>query len=229
LSGEPRHADKESEQMSYNLPCDWKSGILMDLTKKTRLGYLVWFQGLGMSEYLRQDIQVLTPFKNPTAYKGIPIDPTTGKTSCTGIIGSFSWNGGVSDPLCIGAYISQQNAQTIRAMMTSTLKTTAVGKLAWWICNFSLEHNMWYEETWPANPLIVTGQLNAPGGSVRLSVGQDLTQVATNINANFYSIYFEVVPAANGIFSLAFANSPKANALLNWGLPVGTGAPSAIA
>ena len=92
-----------------------------------------------MGEFLKQDIQVLTPYKSPANYTGITIDPAKGMITCTAIIENFSWAGGLSDPLCIRAYISAQNAQAPKSKMQSTLKTTAVKKLAWWICNFNLD------------------------------------------------------------------------------------------
>jgi hypothetical protein len=61
----------------------------MDPTKKPRLGYLVWFQGLNMGDFLKQDIETYTQYKTPTNYKGLTIDPTTGKITCTGMIESF--------------------------------------------------------------------------------------------------------------------------------------------
>ena len=34
--------------MSIDLPCDWKSGFLMDPTNKQRCGYLTAFNGLDL-------------------------------------------------------------------------------------------------------------------------------------------------------------------------------------
>ena len=216
--------------MSYNLPCDWRSGFVMDPTKKPRLGYLVWFQGLNMVDFLKQDIKTSTQYKTPTNYKGVTIDPTTGQLTSTGVIDSFSWAGGVSDPLCISAYISQENATILKNQMMGTLKTTTIKKLAWWICNFSLENKVWYEEAWPASALAVTGQLNAPGGKdVRLNLATDPTKIAQNIDVNVYNVYFEVVPAANAIYTLGFATSPKAFYKLKWGLQVASDPTSALA
>jgi len=202
----------------------------MDPTQKPRLGYLVWFQGLDMGEFLKQDLVSYTQYKNPTNYKGVTIDPTTGQIKSTGIIEKLYWAGGVSDPLCISAYISAENGTILKAKMLGTLPTTKVSKLAWWICNFSLETKVWYEEAWPASALTVAGQLNAPGEKdVRLSVATDPRKVAPNIDVNVYSVYFEVVPAANAIYTLGFATSPQAKVLMKWGVQVGSGSTSAIA
>ena len=48
----------------HDLPCDWRSGFVMDPAKKQRVGYLVHFTGLNMSDYLHQDVTVFTPYNN---------------------------------------------------------------------------------------------------------------------------------------------------------------------
>jgi len=37
----------------------------MNPNKKQRVGYLVYFQGLNMNEFLNQDVEVLTPLHPP--------------------------------------------------------------------------------------------------------------------------------------------------------------------
>jgi hypothetical protein len=198
----------------------------MDPSKKQRVGYLVDFTGLDMGEYLKKDIEVFTPF-------GTGADPTyselklsgAGKDqfTVTGIIESLTYNGGVGDPICVSAYISAQNAEIIKGKMKGTLKTTVVKSLSWWICNFDEENKSWFEEAYPKEPTKVAGQLNAPGGKdIRLQVADDPTKVAQNVDVNVYSLYFEVVPAANQVYSLHFATSRETKFVRNWGLKIGT-------
>ena len=98
--------------------------------KKQRVGYLVDFQGLNMAEFLKQDIEVFTPYNNSeTQYGGITIDSDTAKATCTGVIESFAFGGGVGDPICISAYISAENAEVLKAKMKTTLDTTTIKKL----------------------------------------------------------------------------------------------------
>jgi hypothetical protein len=63
---------------------------------------------------------------------------------------------------------------------------------------------------------------------VRLNVPTDPTKIAPNIDVNVYNVYFEVAPAANAIYTLGFATSPKAKVLLKWGVQVGSDPTSAM-
>lgn len=214
----------------HDLQCDWKSGFVMDPTKKQRVGYLVFFEGLNMNDFLKQDIEVFTPYSNSeNQYGEVTIDKEQGKATVVGVIESFSWTGGVGDPICISAYISAENAQTIKAKTKGTLDTTVIKKLGWWIANFDAENKVWFEEAYPKDPTTLTAQLNAPGGSdIVLHVSDEPSKVAPNIDINVYNMYFEVVPAANATFALHFATSSKTNIVRNWGLKIGTNAAAAV-
>ncbi len=216
--------------MSIELSCDWKSGFIMDPQKKQRVGYLVFFEGLNMSDYLKQDIEVFTPYNNSeTTYGDITIDAETTKATCVGVIDSFWFGGSVGDPICISAYISAENAEVLAGKLKTTLDTTKITKFAWWIANFDEENKVWYEEAYPKDPTTVSGQLNAPGGAdVKITVAQEPTKVASNVDVNVYNVYFEVIPAANATFNFHFATSSKTKYLKNWGLKIGTNAAAAM-
>jgi hypothetical protein len=215
----------------HNYPCDWKSGFVMDPNKKQRVGYLVTFQGLDMGERLDADVTVFTPYNSAAAlqYKGDMAIDENKRIKVVGVIDSFSYNGGVGDPICISAYISAENAATIKGKLQTTLKTTIIKSLSWWIVDFDEENKAWYEQAFPLDPAIVKAQLNAPGGKdIRLQVSDDPTKIAANIDVNVYNIYFEVVPAANDTYVLGFASSSKTPYARNWGLKVGTKAAEAM-
>lgn len=214
----------------FSLPCDWRSGFVMNPSRKSRVGYLVQFQGLNMDEFLKQDVEVFTPYNNSeTQYGGVTIDLTSGKAKCVGAIEDFSFQGGVGDPICISAYVSAENAEVLSAKMKTTLTTTTVTNLAWWICNFDEENKVWYEEAFPKDPVSFKGQLNAPGGKeVRLQVASAATKIQSNIDVNVYNIYFEVIPAADATYALHFATSGKTKFVRNWGLKIGTNAAAAM-
>jgi hypothetical protein len=149
--------------MSIDLPCAWKSGFVMNPSEKQRVGYLVAFEGLNMGEYLKQDIDVFTPYNNSESeYGEVTVDTENTKVTVVGVLDHFSFGGGVGDPLTISAYISAENAQVLSAKMKTTLDTTIVSKLAWWIVNFDEENKIWFEEAYPKDPTTVKGQLNAP-------------------------------------------------------------------
>ena len=208
----------------HDLPCDWKSGFVMDPSKKQRVGYLVSFQGLDMGEYFKQDIEVFSPYTNSQAeYGDVEMDNETGKVTCTGVIESFSFAGGVGDPICISAYISAENAEIIKAKLKTTLPTNIVSPLSYWIVNFDEENKVWYEEAFPKDPTEMAGQLNAPGGQdVRLQVSDEPTKIGPQIDINVYNIYFEVIPAANSTYTMHFATSSQTKFVRNWGLKIGT-------
>lgn len=214
----------------HDLGCDWKSGYVMNPSKKQRVGYIVAFEGLDMGEFLKPDTDVFTPYNNTDAsYKEVKIDKEKGVVNCVGMIDSFFWGGGVGDPICIGCYISAENAQVIKAKMKTTLKTTIVKKFAYWICNFDEETKVWFEEAYPKDPTIIGAQLNAVGGKdLKLEVSDEPTKVAQNIDLNVYHMYFELVPAANAPYALHFATSGKTQFVRNWGLKVGTLAAAAM-
>jgi len=216
--------------MGLDLSCDWKAGFVMDPMKKQRVGYLVHFQGLNMGEFLKPDIDVFSPFthaSDPT-YKEMKINKDTRKVTCVGVIESFSFGGGVGDPLCISAYISAENATVLAAKLKTTLDTNVVKKLGFWICNFDEENKAWFEEGYPKEPVTMVGQINAPGGKdLRIAVSPEATKVASNIDVNVYNLYFEIIPAADSTYALHFANSAQTKYVRNWGLKVGTNAAKA--
>ncbi|MEN9796403.1 MAG: hypothetical protein RL653_99 [Pseudomonadota bacterium] len=214
-----------------NLSCAWRDGFVMDPSKKQRVGYLVYMEGLNLGEYLKQDVEVFSPFTHAEApaYGEVTMDRSTGKLTCVGVIESFSFAGGVGDPVCISAYISAQNAEVLAAKLKTTVDTNTVKKLAWWICNFDEENKVWYEEAYPLDPTIVNGQINASGGgSLKITVSPEAEKVASNIDSNVYNLYLEVIPAANSTFAFHFATSSKTKYARNWGLKVGSNAAAAM-
>lgn len=220
--------------MGFNFDCDWKSALVMDPTKKQRTGYLLTLDGLGLDAALPQDIQVFSPFNAAAAdYTAgdlvIDTSMTPAKLTCVGIIESLAWNGGVGDPISISAFISSENAQQIKAKLQTTLKTTSIKHLSWWIVNFDEENKAWFEEAYPKDPAHITGQLNAPGKTdVRLHVDDAATKVAQNIDVNVYRLFLEIVPAANSTYVLGFGISQQKKHVKAWGLKVGTQAAAAL-
>jgi len=216
----------------FNYSCDWRSGFVMDPSKKQRVAYLVWFQGLDMGDFFKQDIQVFSPYEAATAEYtevGSLWVKDSGKMTATGVIESLNYNGGVGDPICVSAYISAENGQTLKAKMQGTLATTKISKFAWWMVNFDEENKTWFEESFPKEPVTMKGQLNADAaGSVRITVANEPTKVAHNIDVNVYNVYFEIVPAAESTYALTFATSSKTKFVRNWGLKVGTNAAAAM-
>jgi hypothetical protein len=202
----------------------------MDPSKKQRVGYLMFFEGMDMGEFLKPDIEVFTPFNSQEApaYGEVQLEGDDKKITCVGMIESFSFNGGVGDPLRISAYISSENANILQAKLKTTLSTNKVTKLGWWICNFDAENKVWFEEAYPKEPTTVVGQVNAPGGKdFRIAVAQDATRISPTLDTNVYNLYLEVIPAANATYNFHFATSSKTPYIRQWGLKVGSNAAAA--
>lgn len=223
----------------FDLPCDWRSGFVMDPTKKQRFGYLIDLHGLGLGQPLPADIKVYTPFNAGASgqlkYSELKLTGATpekpiGTANVVAVIDHFSWSGGVGDPISISCYVSSENGKQLKSLQQLTLKTTTISSLAWWIADFDEETKKWFEEAFPIAPKHITGQVNAPGkNDIRLHVSTAPEKVAPNIDINVYNLQFEVVPAANQQCTFHFANSSTKKVVKSWGLVVGSQAKTAVA
>lgn len=222
----------------YDFPCNWRAGFVMDPTQKQRFGYVTSLDGFGLSAALDLDISVYTPYNVGAAptYAGLGSNYTASTEDSpisvckvVGILESWSWAGGVGDPISVSMYMSQENATKIKALQQMTLKTTTIKKLGYWIANFDEEVKKWYEEAYPKAPTELTGQLNAPGkNDIRLAVATEPVKVAPNIDVNVFNVFLEIVPAANQQHTLHFANSDQKKVVKGWGLVVGTMAKQSV-
>jgi hypothetical protein len=222
--------------MSIELNCDWKSGFVMDPTKKQRCGYLVGFNGLGLNQEPDKEneafkIRVFTPYNAAAAeYSQVAVEDLDGQKvlNCVGIIESFSFAGGVGDPICISAYVSSEFANQLKAKQKASLETTLIKKLGWWVVNYDVDDKSWFEEAFPkgnteSSDGIVMGQLNAAGGKdVRLSIAEEPTMVAPNLDVQVFNVYFEIVPASDTTYALAFRQGKTKAFVKGWGLQVGS-------
>ena len=67
------------------------------------------------------------------------------------------------------------------------------------------------------------GQLNASGGKdVRLSIADAPTLVAPNLDVQVFNVYFEIVPASDTTYALAFRQGKTKAFVKGWGLQVGS-------
>lgn len=200
-----------------NLPCDWKSAFIMDPSIRTRLGYLVAFGGLGYDDFLRQDITVFTPNDDNatynTPYEGaLMVDAK--KLACFGVIDSFLFGGGIGDPISVSAYISAENAQYIMGLDKYGLRDPSI-QFGWLILNYDSENKTWYQEAYPLDSGLVSGQIAMPGGQPRIMVSPEATRIAPNIDINVYNLYFEAVPADKA--QLHFASNYNTKFVRSWG------------
>lgn len=216
--------------MAHSFPCDWKSGFVMDPTKKQRFGYLTSFNGLGLAAALATDISVFCPYNNATAPAYTPVAIANGKVNVVGVVENINWNGGVGDAWSFSIYMSSENAMLLKTLQQMTLKTTSISALGFWAGDFDEEVKAWFEQVHPLAPLSLTCQLNAPTPKdIRLHVADEPVKVAAGIDVNVYNVYFEVVPAANQTATFNLATSSTKKVAKNWGLVVGTLAKGALA
>jgi hypothetical protein len=229
--------------MAIDLPCDWKSAFVMDPTKKQRCGYLTAFNGLDLNNEPVADkdeykVRVFTPYNAPSkAYELVNIEDIDGAKAlnCIGVIDSFSFGGGVGDPLCISAYVSTEFANQLKAKQKASLTTTVIKKLGWWVCNYDVEEKAWFEEAFPRGSTdkgggFVAGQLNAKGGKdVALQIAEEGTKISSTLDIQVFHIYFEVVPGSDATYALNFAQAKTKPFVKGWGLQVGNIAKQKVA
>jgi len=199
----------------------------MESDKKPMVGYVTAFEGLGMTGFLKEDIEVFSPWNaDAQEAKVLTFDSSNKKATVAAVVESYHWGGGVADPVCISCYISAQNAEQLKGKLKGTLATTTIKKFSWWIFKFDEENKKWYEVAYPlgnASEGYITGQLNAPGGKdVRIRIADLPTKVHPTIDINVYNLYFEVVPAADKTANFHFASSAQTKYVTNWGMKIGT-------
>ena len=215
-----------------DLMCDWKASLLVDPTKKARCGYLTAFDGIGGLSASSNRISTYTPFNaGPPEYPLATLkrqDASSETIDCIGLVEHFSWGGGAGDPISISAYVTAELANQLKGMLKTTLSSTTIKRLGWWIVNYDIENKAWFEEAFPKTADgIVSGQFSTQGKAVALQVSEEPTRVASNIDVDFFSIFFEVVPSANAIYALQFAQGKTKPYVKSWGLQVGKSAKGA--
>jgi hypothetical protein len=134
---------------------------------------------------------------------------------------NFEWNGGVGDPIKITYYVSQGNAHKVKALQQSTLKTTVVKTLKWWIADFDQETKVWFEQSFPnTSDEKISGLIT---GKENPELDVDLTPVVAKdgIDVNVYKITMSVAPGANNSFVLHMANSAGSPVAKGWGIKIG--------
>ncbi|TMD69890.1 MAG: hypothetical protein E6I91_01015 [Chloroflexi bacterium] len=204
--------------MSYSFQCSLKNGFAPNPLQQGCVGYLTDFNGLGLSGPLAKDLTVSFPYDSPVpAYR--PLSPVNGKVTVTAVLGDFSWNGGVGDPLVFTCFMSSQNANQLQALKQTTLKTTSISAFGWWIANYDQPTNKWYEIFYPKLPEKPSGLLNRQGANIQLSVDNTPTQAAPGITVQAVSL--AIAPPANQIVTFSLASSPTVREVKPWGIIVG--------
>ena len=201
--------------------CSKDAGFVMDPNEYKRVGYITDFRGLGMSVPLAKDLTISLPHINqPPTYQGIAPIQNQNTVHVVGVLEKFEWEGSVGAPLQFDFWVSQANAFQIKTLQQTTLKTTRIDQLGWWIADYDQETKQWYEAAYPLSSRAVTG-IVAPRDNPELNV--DLTPVPAKdgIDVNVYKISIQIAPGANQQYALSFANSSAKPVAKQWGLVVG--------
>ena len=218
----------------YEYACDEPSGFMPNPNEHKRVGYITALSGFGQGSPIqfKQDLQVYTPWNSPQKnYAAANVQgasqTTMGKMQVVGVIEKFAWNGGVGDALQIDFWVSQENAIQLKSAQQSTLTTTKVDSLGWWIINYNQEKKVWYEQSYPSGASVTIKGIVGPKGNPQLNVDLTGAAAASGIDVKVYKVSIQVTPAANQVFPLAFASSATTPVIKTWGLQVGTLAGSA--
>jgi hypothetical protein len=185
------------------------------------VGYLTYFDGLGMSVPLAQDIAVSVPYNGPAPHYEAIFPTNQNTVHVVGVLEKFAWAGGVGDALEFDFWVSQENATRLKTLQQTTLKSTIIDPVGWWIADYDQETKQWYEKSFTQNSKVVTG-IVANRDNPELNV--DLTPVPAKdgIDVMVYKVSMAVVPGANQQYALSFANSSTQHVVKSWGLVVGT-------
>jgi hypothetical protein len=191
-----------------------QNGFVIDPNEHARVGYITDFNGLGLSVPLARDLRVNLPFKptypqfgNMQVVNGPPFP-----ANVVGVIENFTWSGGVSDPIRIDFYVSQENAFLLRASGSGLKKN--VQSIGWWIGAYDPYTLRWFEEAKPWSSPTLEATIQA--------ISIDLTPVAikNGIDINVYRVSIEIVPQAHRVSTLWFdLSSVKTPSIKTWGLP----------
>lgn len=210
----------------FEFECDRASGFMMDPNDHKCVGYITDLHGFGMSVPFAKDLTVTLPFNNaaPT-YRGVasalPSSPTQMTIKVVGVIEKFTWDGSVGGALEIDFWASQENAFQIKALQQTTLKSTIVDPLGWWITDYDQETKQWYEKSYPLGSGTVTGTV-ANKENPELNVDTKGIQAKDGIDVLVYKISMKVVPGANKEYAIHMANASNKPVAKQWGLVIGT-------
>ena len=213
----------------FTYECSKAAGFVPDPNEHKRFGYVTALK-IGTTEPAA-DLKVNVPTgAAPVGFTGLgyaapaAANKSIGEAKVVGVIEKFEWNGGVGDPLKLEFYVSRENATQIKAVQQSTLVTTKVDSLGWWIADYDQEVKKWYEQAYPiGNAVIGNAVSGIIAGKENPELNVDLSPVPAKdgIDLNVYRIAIGIVPAANKQYTLHFANSHQTKVAKPWGLVVG--------
>lgn len=200
--------------MAYNYSYNWKQAVAPS-GGTSSIGCITTLKGFGLAS-LGQDINFCSTLSSSAA-KYPALNWSGSFVRAVGALESFSWSGGITDPISLTFYVPPLTAmilQTALPLNTSTKKQ--IQTLGWWTNAYNSTMQQWYEQAYPKSPTTVSGKVNTVSGVARFDVDPNPTPLAANINVYYHRVFMEIVPAAS-LFTLQFANSTSVVASKSWG------------
>lgn len=191
--------------------CDWRLGLNLTASKTGCVGYLLAFSGLGGLS-LKKDIEVF----NPVSDRDVRTVVRQDTIECIGLIESFRFEGGETDPIRIAGYLSKGSAADVRAKLARPLANTTV-KLAWYIIDFDPESKLWFEAAFLKTPKEASANIDSTGGELQLFVANDATPISETLDIGVFGFEVQVVPADKKKTTLEFATGPRRRLVKQWG------------
>ena len=212
----------------YDFACDKSNGFLPDPNTHARVGYVTALAGLGSTTpvTLAQDLQISYVWTGAAPKYAPAAAAQSGAgglrtMKVVGVLEKLSWTGGVGDPLSLDFWVSQQNAVQLKAAQQSTLMTTRVDQLGFWVASYDQETKVSYESAYPGSTPTVTGVLS-PQNNPLLNVNLLGSAVKNGVDVLAYKISMQVAPAANKQYNIQLATSSAGPTSKPWGLVVGS-------
>lgn len=206
--------------------CNKEAGFVMDPNETPCVGYVTALT-IGTTEHAR-DLKVQVPAITPLGFTGLgpqqplPVAPQLrsnagSQIGVVGVVEKFEWEGGVGSPLKLDFWVSQETATQLKSSQQTTLATSVINKLGWWIIDYDQETKRWYEKSFPSGATpwvtgIITGKENP-----ELAVDLSGVPVKDGIDVMVYNVSVSVDPSANRQYTLQFANSSRLKVAKSWG------------
>lgn len=201
----------ESSPNSLDFACDWRLALNLSPNRQGCIGYLLSFSGLGGLR-LRKDIEVWNPVSSRSVQTVVKGD----KVDCIGLVESFEFEGGETDPIRIKSYVSKGSAADLRAKLARPMANTAV-KLAWYIVDFDPEMKTWFEAAFVKQSKDAAANIDSTRGELQLFVDNQPTSVSPSLEIGVYAVSLQVVPADKKKTVLEFATGPRRRLVKSWG------------
>lgn len=192
-----------------DLQCDWRFGMNLNPMGKATVGYLMYWSGCGGLS-LAKDVEVWNPFEGPgqTVVNG----PTV---QCVGLIESFRFAGGESDPIRISAFVSGQTAAEVRSKLLRPLSNTKL-KVGWYVIAFDDQKKAWYEAALLKTQKSAEALLDTVEGALEIAVDREPTPISESLDIKMFKFEFQVIPAQGRTTTLEFATGVAQRQVKTW-------------